>query len=82
MGWWSRWQHSKTPMRQRLRGGVDLLGQERRRFEPPRQLGLNLAPAGPAWSCQRLDVILEQLAKQPSSTLMLEARYEIGRAHV
>jgi hypothetical protein len=75
MGLNSLWQRSKARLRQPLKAGVDLLGSEQTLFPPPRQLGLNLAPAAPAWSLQRLHAITTQLCNQPSQELMLEARY-------
>lgn len=73
--WWSSWRQGRQSTRQPLQRGVDLLGSQPTRFAPPRQLGLNLAPAGPAWSSQHLELILKQLGEQPSAELMLEARY-------
>jgi len=75
MGLNSLWQRSRANLRQPLKAGVDLLGSEQTLFPPPRQLGLNLAPAAPAWSLQRLHTITEQLNQQPTPELMLEARY-------
>ena len=75
MGLTSLWQRSTARLRQPLKAGVDLLGSEQTLFPPPRQLGLNLAPAAPAWSLQRLHTITEQLCSQPTPELMLEARY-------
>ncbi|MEN9540628.1 MAG: hypothetical protein RLZZ459_719 [Cyanobacteriota bacterium] len=75
MGLNSLWQRSRAHLRQPLKAGVDLLGSEQTLFPPPRQLGLNLAPAAPAWSLQRLHTITEQLGHQPTPELMLEARY-------
>lgn len=75
MGLITFWQRSTSRLRQPLQAGVDLLGSEQTLFPPPRQLGLNLAPAAPAWSLQRLSTITEQLCSQPTAELMLEARY-------
>ena len=75
MGLRTFWQRGKGGLRQPHHPGVDLLGSEQTCFPPPRQLGLNLAPAAPAWSLQRLRSITEQLCGQPTAELMLEARY-------
>ncbi|CAK6687278.1 hypothetical protein [Synechococcus sp. CBW1107] len=75
MGLRSLWKRGAARLRQPLKDGVDLLGSDQACFPPPRQLGLNLAPAAPAWSLQRLITIVEQLIEQPTAELMLEARY-------
>jgi hypothetical protein len=62
-------------MRQPLQAGIDLLGQQNPRFNPPRHLGLNLAAAGPAWSLQRLEALLYQLKTQPTADTVLELRF-------
>ena len=71
----SLWERGSTRLRQPLQPGVDLLGSDQACFAPPRRLGLNLAPAAPAWSLQRLRTIVDQLIEQPTAELMLEARY-------
>ena len=75
MGLRSLWKRGSARLRQPLKTGVDLLGSDQACFPPPRQLGLNLAPAAPAWSLQRLHTITEQLSQHPTPELMLEARY-------
>lgn len=75
MGLKNFWQRSTSRLRQPLQAGVDLLGGAQTLFPPPRNLGLNLAPAAPAWSLQRLSTITQQLYQQPTVELMLEARY-------
>jgi hypothetical protein len=75
MGLKSLWQRSSAHLRQPLKPGIDLLGSNQTCFPPPKQLGLNLAPAAPAWSLQRLTSIIQQLGEQPTAELMLEARY-------
>lgn len=62
-------------MRQSLQTGIDLLGRHELRFSPPRHLGLNLDPAGPAWSVQRLEKLLSQLKVQPTAETVFELRY-------
>jgi len=75
MGLRTFWHRGRQRLRQPLQRGVDLLGTQPTLFAPPRQLGLNLAPAAPAWSLQRLSAIVHQLRAQPSAELMLEARH-------
>jgi len=75
MGLTSLWQRGSARLRQPLKPGIDLLGSQQTCFPPPKQLGLNLAPAAPAWSLQRLSTIIQQLIDQPTAELMLEARY-------
>jgi len=75
MGLRSFLRRGSAHLRQPLQAGVDLLGSTQTLFPSPRQLGLNLAPAAPAWSLQRLSTITEQLISQPTPELMLEARY-------
>ncbi|MEN9387805.1 MAG: hypothetical protein RLZZ255_781 [Cyanobacteriota bacterium] len=68
-------KRSGARLRQPVQPGVDLLGSTQTLFQPPRQLGLNLAPAAPAWSLQQLSSITAQLCSRPTAELMLEARY-------
>lgn len=75
MGLRSLLNSGSVRLRQPLKPGVDLLGGEQAFFPPARRLGLNLAPAAPAWSLKRLSAIVEQLFAQPTAELMLEARY-------